>query len=164
MTPSTDRRATKSGKFSGCVLLCEDISERKREQVTNWKQARYDALSQLPNRRYMMELIKKAVDGLDDKLIAFCQFDVDGFKTINDTMGHEAGDEVIEKVGEKMLALHNEDSRIIVARLGGDEFALIYKNLLPHEDVNALYNHVFNTLCTTYSIKGKPMRLRCSGA
>lgn len=163
ITPSTDRRASKKQKFSGAVLICEDITQRKKEQIDNWRNARYDALSQLPNRRYLMELVKKAVDGLNDRMIAFCQFDVDGFKTINDTMGHEAGDEVIMKVGEKMLELQNADNRIIVARLGGDEFAVIYKNLLPHEDVSALYNHVFQTLCSEYTIKGKKMMLRCSG-
>lgn len=164
VNPSTDRRSNRDAKFTGAVVLCEDVTEQRDALQTNWRQARYDALSHLPNRRYMQELMQEAADNLgDDRLIAFCQFDVDGFKTINDTQGHDAGDEVIEKVAAKMLELQREDDRIILTRLGGDEFVVAYRNLLPHEDVTALYNHVFSSICTTYEIKGKPTKLRCSG-
>lgn len=164
INPSTDRRSNRDAKFTGAVVLCEDVTEQRDVMRKNWRQARYDALSNLPNRRYMHELMQDAADNLgEDRLIAFCQFDVDGFKTINDTRGHDAGDEVIEKVAARMLELQREDDRIILTRLGGDEFVVAYKNLLPHEDVSALYNHVFSSICTTYEIKGKPMKLRCSG-
>lgn len=164
INPSTDRRSNRDAKFTGAVVLCEDVTEQRDALQTNWRQARYDALSHLPNRRYMHELMQEAADNLgDDRLIAFCQFDVDGFKTINDTQGHDAGDEVIEKVAAKMLELQREDDRIILTRLGGDEFVVAYRNLLPHEDVTSLYNHVFSSICTTYEIKGKTMKLRCSG-
>jgi diguanylate cyclase (GGDEF)-like protein len=164
INPSTDRRSNRDAKFTGAVVLCEDVTEQRDALQTNWRQARYDALSHLPNRRYMQELMQEAADNLgEDRLIAFCQFDVDGFKTINDTQGHDAGDEVIEKVAARMLELQREDDRIILTRLGGDEFVVAYRNLLPHEDVSALYNHVFSSICTSYDIKGKPMKLRCSG-
>ncbi|TLX16426.1 EAL domain-containing protein [Rhizobium sp. MHM7A] len=164
INPSTDRRSNRDAQFTGAVVLCEDVTEQRFALQTNWRQARYDALSHLPNRRYMHELMQEAADNLgEDRLIAFCQFDVDGFKTINDTQGHDAGDEVIEKVAAKMLELQREDDRIILTRLGGDEFVVAYRNLLPHEDVAALYNHVFSSICTTYEIKGKPTKLRCSG-
>jgi diguanylate cyclase (GGDEF)-like protein len=164
INPSTDRRSNRDAHFTGAVVLCEDVTEQRHALQTNWRQARYDALSHLPNRRYMQELMQEAADNLgEDRLIAFCQFDVDGFKTINDTQGHDAGDEVIEKVAAKMLDLQREDDRIVLTRLGGDEFVVAYRNLLPHEDVTALYNHVFAAICTTYDIKGKPTKLRCSG-
>lgn len=164
INPTTDRRSNAERSFTGAVVLCEDVTEHHNALATNMQQARHDHLSGLPNRRYMGELMGEAAAQLgDDRLIAICQFDVDGFKLINDTQGHDAGDEVIVKVANKMRELQSEDPRIILTRLGGDEFVVAYKNLLPHEDVRALYNHVFATICTTYEIKGKPTKVRCSG-
>jgi diguanylate cyclase (GGDEF)-like protein len=164
VTPSNDRRANRKTKFAGTVILCEDITERRLSEMTNWQQARYDYLSGLPNRQHIVELMQDAARQLrDDRIIAFCQFDVDGFKLINDTMGHEAGDEVIAKVAAKMRELQISDDRLLLARLGGDEFVLAYKNLLPHEDITALFNHAFSQICTAYIIKNKKINVRCSG-
>lgn len=164
VTPKTDRRANRKTKFAGTVILCEDITQRKQSEQANWQQARFDYLSGLPNRQYIVELMKEAVENLrDDRIIAFCQFDVDGFKLINDTMGHEAGDEVIAKVAARMRELQVADERVLLARLGGDEFVIAFKDLLPWEDISSLFNHAFGHICTSYSIKNKPINVRCSG-
>ncbi len=164
VTPSTDRRANRKTKFAGTVILCEDVTKRKHAERTNWQQARFDYLSGLPNRQHIVELMQDAVRKLrDDRIIAFCQFDVDGFKLINDTMGHEAGDEVIAKVAAKMRELQAADDRVLLARLGGDEFVIVFKDLLPHEDITALFNNAFGRICTSYMIKNKKINVRCSG-
>jgi diguanylate cyclase (GGDEF)-like protein len=164
VTPTTDRRANRKTKFAGTVILCEDITTRRQAEHANWQQARFDYLSGLPNRQYIVELMQEAVNNLrDDRVIAFCQFDVDGFKLINDTMGHEAGDEVIAKVAGKMREIQALDDRVLLARLGGDEFVIVFKDLLPHEDITALFNNAFSRICTNYMIKNKRINVRCSG-
>lgn len=164
VTPSTDRRTNRKAKFVGTVLLCDDITERRHAEHANWQQARFDYLSGLPNRQHIVELMKEAVENLrDERLIAFCQFDVDGFKLINDTMGHEAGDEVIASVAAKMREIQAGDDRVLLARLGGDEFVLVFKDLRPYEDIASLFNHAFSKICSTYTIRNKVINLRCSG-
>ncbi len=111
-----------------------DISERKHNEALREQEARHDALTCLLNRRGFFEALPAAIARADrtDKDIALLYIDLDGFKPVNDTLGHEAGDRVLQEVTLKLLkVVRNTDT---VARLGGDEFVVILEGLTHGAD------------------------------
>jgi len=110
----------------GAILYSRDITERKRAEEELRHQARYDALTDLPNRAFLHERIAAA---LGDALpLALLLLDLDHFKEVNDTFGHERGDALLREVADRLRAALRVGD--MVARLGGDEFAV----LLPGAD------------------------------
>lgn len=87
--------------------------------------ANYDMVTGLPNRRYFFEQLKKTVTACESNATKFVllYIDLDGFKSINDTFGHETGDEILAVVGARLM--HCIRDTDFVARLGGDEFVVI---------------------------------------
>ncbi len=111
------------------VALFSDITHRKQTEEQIWQQANFDPLTGLPNRsllRERMELeIKKAQRAKQRFAVLF--IDLDRFKEVNDTLGHEMGDELLQQAAQRLLAcVRNTDT---VARLGGDEFTIILGEL-----------------------------------
>jgi diguanylate cyclase (GGDEF)-like protein len=146
------------------ILVCEDVTQRvKSEEIIKYS-ANNDLLSGLPNRRHLVETVVKAHMSLSRRHnIAFCIFDIDKFKEINDTMGHAVGDAVITSVGKSMLALQTKHPSIIVSRLGGDEFVIVVPNITDSFDVSSFFDNAFLTICRPYEINGKPVDVRASG-
>lgn len=114
------------------VGLCSDITERwDREQLIH-QMALHDGLTGLPNRTLLMERLGQMIakSHRDSRQIALMFLDLDGFKKVNDTLGHSIGDEVLKTVATRLSSLlRNTDT---VARLGGDEFVLLLDN--PEND------------------------------
>ena len=111
------------GPMRAVVAGIVDITERKAaEAQTRW-QATHDALTGLPNRLLFQEKLVEALRGRGEGSVALFLVDLDDFKSINDTLGHDAGDELLVAVGER-LARGLEPGEV-VARLGGDEFVVI---------------------------------------
>lgn len=111
-----------------------DISERKHNEALREQEARHDALTCLLNRRGFFETLPAAMARADraNKDIALMYIDLDGFKPVNDTLGHEAGDRVLQEVTLRLLkVVRNTDT---VARLGGDEFVVILEGLTHGTD------------------------------
>ncbi|WP_019936371.1 diguanylate cyclase domain-containing protein [Bordetella sp. FB-8] len=118
---------THSSLFVNAFL--RDISERKKLQIKLEKEALHDALTGLPNRRYFMRLLKESSNSAyeDGRGIALLFLDLDGFKNINDTYGHEFGDKVLSTFAKTLQScVRNSDH---VCRLAGDEFTVILNNL-----------------------------------
>ncbi|MBI3187410.1 MAG: EAL domain-containing protein, partial [Gammaproteobacteria bacterium] len=116
-------------KQEGSVVAFRDISERKMlEEKLHW-QATHDHLTQLINRRYFEDQLEAELQRIrrENTMSALLYLDLDRFKYINDTAGHDAGDKVLIEIS-KVLAgkLRKEDT---LARLGGDEFAIIVRNV-----------------------------------
>lgn len=111
----------------GFVSLHKDITERKQREQEIQRRADFDGLTGLANRAYFDRLLKAAFERASKKGTPFALvfFDLDGFKKVNDDLGHDFGDLVLTNVSEKLRqTLRQED---LIARLGGDEFcALIY--------------------------------------
>ena len=113
----------------GIVLSLRNISERKHYQAQIEHLAYHDALTGLPNRRMLTERAEwlLALALREQSQAALGYLDVDGFKEINDSLGHAAGDELLRQVAERMQAVVRSTDTLV--RLGGDEFALLLPNV-----------------------------------
>ena len=117
------------GSYRGALALVSDVTDSRASAELIWHQANFDALTALPNRhmfqdRLNQELKKARREGL---LLALLFIDLDGFKEVNDTLGHEQGDALLVEVARRIaLCVRNADT---VARLGGDEFTVILTGL-----------------------------------
>lgn len=146
------------------VMVCADVTDRIKSADRVTYLANYDMLSKMPNRRYMRELILEAHSRMStSKQIAFCVFDVDKFKDINDTLGHASGDEVIKSVGRSMIEVKERHPSLIIARLGGDEFVMALPDIGHDHPVEEFFDEAFATICREYDILGKDVDVRCSG-
>ena len=117
------------GKQEGSVIAFRDISERKMlEEKLHW-QATHDHLTKLSNRRYFEDKLDAEVSRVQagDVMSALVYLDLDRFKYINDTAGHEAGDKLLVEISRLLLDKVRESDTL--ARLGGDEFAVIIKDV-----------------------------------
>jgi len=116
------------GELANYATL-SDISERKRQEELATKNANFDILTGLPNRRLLMDRLRQAIQRgkHPGELIALMILDIDRFKTVNDTYGPTAGDHVIATIAARLTETLGADQT--VARMGGDEFAVILSDL-----------------------------------
>ncbi|MCR8923295.1 EAL domain-containing protein [Dasania sp. GY-MA-18] len=105
--------------------ICSDVSQLVKQTQQLTFQANHDELTQLPNRRFFKEHCDELIAGLaGNKSLAMLVLDLDGFKEVNDTLGHMTGDELLELVGPRLK--HGLDAYdAVLARLGGDEFGVL---------------------------------------
>jgi diguanylate cyclase (GGDEF)-like protein/PAS domain S-box-containing protein len=135
-----------NGELLHFVSQIEDITARKHEHELMRKLALYDALTGLPNRRLFDERINQAILGAkrNKHPLALMFIDVDHFKQINDTYGHDVGDQVIKRVAESMqLALRATDT---LARFGGDEFVVLLNEVSSADAAVKVAEHLRNSL------------------
>lgn len=119
------------------VVLSRDITERRRAEDEIRQLAFYDVLTQLPNRRLLMDRLQTALafSARTQRWGAVLFLDMDRFKTINDTLGHDHGDLLLLEVARRIQScLRDADT---VARVGGDEFVVVLDELDPDSDVGA---------------------------
>lgn len=112
----------------GWVAVYEDITERSRNEMHLRFMAHHDALTMLPNRLMFGEQLDLALDGAGpEATCALLCLDLDGFKPVNDRLGHAAGDELLRQVADRLRGVVRDSG--IAARLGGDEFAVLLPNV-----------------------------------
>lgn len=117
----------------GWVVTHEDISERRAAERRIAHMAHHDALTDLPNRVLLRERLADAIAALrTSKRLAVFYLDLDNFKAVNDTLGHQFGDELLKTVADRLRACVDEN--VTVARVGGDEFAIILTDLTQLAD------------------------------
>jgi diguanylate cyclase (GGDEF)-like protein/PAS domain S-box-containing protein len=137
------------------VSIIENVTERVRTAEQLSYQARHDALTDLPNRVYFMERIDDALARLARRGDRFSVMllDLDHFKSINDSLGHPIGDNLLKVVAQKLQASLREND--FVARLGGDEFAVLQVvDGDQREAAIALSNRILDVFSATYNIDG----------
>lgn len=124
--------------------------------------ALHDALTGLPNRRLLMDRLTLAIVHAhrNNLTMAVMYLDLDGFKQINDTLGHDVGDTLLSMVATRMVAaVRQEDT---VARLGGDEFVIVLRELTHAESVDLLVSKVIQDVSQPYSIQGNNVNMTVS--
>ena len=121
-------------RFQGRIFVLRDITERKRAERRIRYLARFDALTKMPNRMQFQHLLHQAIArGLrQERGLVLLYLDVDNFKEINDTFGHEAGDRVLETLSERLSRALPKES--VVGRLAGDEFAVFAETVDGERD------------------------------
>ncbi|MCM3362195.1 diguanylate cyclase domain-containing protein [Niallia sp. Sow4_A1] len=127
--------------------IARDISERKAYEKIIKRQALYDTLTELPNRRHLYKTISRLMDSKDkEKTFALLFIDIDDFKQINDTLGHKYGDRALKLIAARMKGSVREND--FLCRLGGDEFILLVEGMNTKQEVEdyakrliSIFNH-----------------------
>jgi diguanylate cyclase (GGDEF)-like protein len=136
----------------GMVMLVEDITERKDAEARISHLARYDELTELPNRVNFRDEIGHllAVQQGAEQLSALLFIDLDQFKQVNDTLGHPCGDQLLCAVAERLREMLRPED--FVARFGGDEFVVFQQNIHSADDAAGLARRIVDRLSERYKI------------
>jgi diguanylate cyclase (GGDEF)-like protein len=137
----------------GWIATHEDVSDRQRAEERIVHMARHDALTDLPNRTMLRERLEYELKRVKrgESLAVLC-LDLDHFKSINDTLGHPIGDELLKVVAERLRRCIRESDTI--ARLGGDEFAIIMTSMQTPTDPVVLAKRVREAIIKPYHLDG----------
>ncbi|HWI83803.1 sensor domain-containing protein [Ramlibacter sp.] len=148
------------------VAVGRDITERKTAEEKIQYLAFYDPLTKLPNRQLLLDRLQRAVSDRDHKREGALMFiDLDNFKVLNDTLGHQKGDQLLQQVAERLRScVHRGDT---VARLGGDEFVILIENnhhkpLEPAAAARAVSERILAKLGEPYVLSGHLHHSTCS--
>lgn len=136
------------------VCVFSDITEKKKSEKELWSMANHDMLTKLPNRGYFRKTLENAISNSTKAhdLIALLFIDLDKFKLVNDTLGHEAGDELLIKVAKVLSSSIRQNDT--VARLGGDEFAIILEGVNEKENAEAITQKIIAEFTNGISVQG----------
>jgi diguanylate cyclase (GGDEF)-like protein/PAS domain S-box-containing protein len=134
------------------VALFSDITEEKKNEELVWRQANYDFLTGLPNRRMVHDRLKEEIkrSRRAEKPFAILLIDLDRFKEVNDSLGHEVGDNVLKEAAERMVHCVREAD--FIGRLGGDEFILILDYVQDITSIGGIANSLLDKLATPYQL------------
>lgn len=160
MTISTIK--DKKGQVQYYLAMFSDITLQKNNELKLKKMAHFDALTGLPNRVLLSERLDQAITqaNMEDKLISLAFLDLDGFKEINDTLGHSIGDELLQAIGQRYHQEANEQDTI--ARIGGDEFIILLNEVNSVEETLAFYERFLAVTNQPVYIDGHQLQVTCS--
>lgn len=127
-----------------------DISTRKEAQATVWHQAHFDPLTNLPNRRTLRERLQAAIGASQQNqhAIAVLFIDLDHFKEVNDTLGHDNGDMLLVEAAQRLQQLVTPADT--VARMGGDEFTVLLNHVPPQAALDTLLRSILDRLSAVF--------------
>lgn len=150
-----------NGEITHYVATITDHTLRKAEEEKIKHLAYYDSLTQLPNRQFLLSRLQQALalsirSGREGALLFI---DLDNFKALNDTLGHDMGDLLLQQVAQRLNTCIREGDT--VARLGGDEFVVMLEDLSPNlqeaaDQIEAVGEKILDTLNNIYDLDGHP--------
>ena len=145
------------GEIVAAVHVAKDITEQRRAEQRLQQLAHYDHLTQLPNRTLFFDRLTQALARAQRhrRVVAVLFLDLDRFKVINDTLGHDAGDRVLQAVAERLLGAVREGDT--VARFGGDEFALALVDVAEECDVLQVADKLLRELGRPFGLDSREL-------
>ncbi|MGW4818827.1 EAL domain-containing protein [Streptomyces sp. NPDC004227] len=156
----------------GVLLSVADISARRELQARLRHLKNHDPVTRLPNRTLFFERLSAALETESYERggsgrVGLCNLDLDGFKAVNDTLGHRVGDRLLAAVAERLTrcadeAGHGRTSTPLVARLGGDEFALLVEDSTGTEQLAELAESVLSALQEPFEVAGRLLSVSAS--
>lgn len=144
------------------VAMMEDVSERHRLQARLEHQATHDPLTGLPNRAVFHDRLTEALAATDRSArVGVCFVDLDGFKLVNDSLGHTAGDELLIAVSRR-LQRAADAAGCLLARMGGDEFVVLHDDPAGADEMTALADELLDVLSTPFPVHGHALTVSAS--
>ncbi|MEU6733395.1 putative bifunctional diguanylate cyclase/phosphodiesterase [Streptomyces physcomitrii] len=143
------------------LALMEDTTERRLLNLRLRYEATHDALTGLPNRTLFFERLEKALAAGPENRFGLCYLDLDGFKTVNDSLGHAAGDRLLVEVADRLQSCATAPGEM-VARLGGDEFVALTTGHGTEQEVDELAGRIMHALSAPIRIDGRELTVRGS--
>lgn len=134
------------------VSLASDITRKKESEETIWRQANFDSLTELPNRRLLHERLQQAIKNShrSGHSFALIFLDLDRFKEVNDALGHGIGDLLLQQAAERLAICVRETDT--VARLGGDEFTIILNNIVDHTNIERVVQLILQKISVPFML------------
>lgn len=134
------------------IAIFSDITDKKRSEEIIWRQANYDVLTGLPNRRLFHDRLIQEMkrEGREHQSLALMFIDLDHFKEVNDTLGHEAGDNLLVQASKRIAGCIRESDTL--ARLGGDEFTIILPGLSDPKRLGTLADTIIHVLAKPFML------------
>ncbi|MGA7817931.1 bifunctional diguanylate cyclase/phosphodiesterase, partial [Caballeronia sp.] len=148
LTPEIDR----SGKVSSVLGVGRDLTDRMAFEATIWKQANFDALTDLPNRQMFHERLdhEARMSRRSGRPMALMLIDLDRFKEVNDSLGHDRGDILLIEAARRITSCVRESDT--VARLGGDEFTVILPNRDDIRSIERMAKKIIDKLAEPFKL------------
>ena len=150
------------GSVEYYIAISIDLSNIKRAEENLHILAYYDSLTGIPNRSMFYERLEWAIIKAKDKrkMVALLFMDLDGFKVINDSLGHATGDKLLKEVADRIRnCIHNSDT---VSRIGGDEFTVILENITDIDYVKEVAEEIIQAIMVTYTVHDREINLGVS--
>ena len=151
-----------AGNIIGVASLCEDVTARKQSEQMIWQQANYDSLTKLANRQRANDCLQQAIKIADrsNNSIALLFLDLDGFKDVNDTLGHDVGDKLLIEVAKRLT---NSTRQVdTIARFGGDEFVIIMGGLNRAHLIDQIANNLLKKMAEPFELGNKTVHVSTS--
>lgn len=142
--------------------IARDITEHKLSEAKLFHAAHYDALTGLPNRGMLNQCLERALARRagGDELVAVVFIDLDRFKVVNDSLGHDAGDELLRQLAARLSGVLRASDTL--ARLGGDEFVVVLPGLARESDVDRVCGNLMRAIEPAVRVFGQPIHCTAS--
>jgi diguanylate cyclase (GGDEF)-like protein/PAS domain S-box-containing protein len=151
------------GSVRGVARAYEDITDSKRAEAQLSRLAHYDPLTGLPNRLSLQKELGRLLAGCDRSPVSIALFDLDGFKDVNDTLGHSTGDQLLIEVCQRFIEITDGLARPAkVCRLGGDEFVIIVPECGDPRVIAEIVDLVLRRLKDPFDVNGNVLHLGSS--
>ncbi|WP_428253094.1 bifunctional diguanylate cyclase/phosphodiesterase [Gynuella sp.] len=158
ISPITNQK----GEVVGTIMVFQDVTETRKISQKMSYLAQHDMLTDLPNRILLMDRINLAIARTKRSAYSFCVvfMDLDNFKTINDTQGHEAGDQLLQVIASRLRKhVRGEDT---ISRIGGDEFVFVFEGISDSTAVTRICDKVIDDVRQPMIINHKSISVSCS--